>query len=539
MGQSDGQVFESHYEALAQKVIGKAYETPLSDEEEVKFQGWKAQHAPDDSGEDYDLRGAFSAGITPGKDGHWPDTFKKPNHPTFSIESIYRDAAPDKAGRWDGERFIPAGAGIVDQLLGTNGAGRYQTWPEKAVREVAKAFTLPGRGYAGELKDSDIPEEAFNFATTFMGAGLATAGVRTTGVGIFGGKMGTMNDAFRFNTVRIAEDALKGGYSPQEVYKRTGVFLGPDFKARYEISDAGAKFKPGVLKELDKSVESRIQYDKMSKTERDWMFPEGAPVKRFYNPYSYNKETTLGDILDHPELFKHYPDLAKVKLDASEIGTTFKGRYRPDTDSILLEGNTEGEMLSTLLHEIQHAVQKREGFVRGGNPAEWMTNKETVDALKSKTIEMDSKLRTAYDDVYKEMGRENIPKGWKHYTNIRFLFNKEAEGARLVKYEQDMLKVLEENAPRYVRGMRTLMEANKRIRADEDEAYANYRAMFGETEARIVQERMYLTKGELKNHPYEGEEFKSTYAEGFIKDKHLVEQGQNVDPSKGVTVLPE
>lgn len=86
------------------------YETGLTPAEESKFKEWKQKYAPQDSGEDYDFRGAFKAGLTPGKDGHWPDTFKKPNHPTFSVESIYAEDSPKRAGRWEGERYIPPGA---------------------------------------------------------------------------------------------------------------------------------------------------------------------------------------------------------------------------------------------------------------------------------------------------------------------------------------------------------------------------------------------------------------------------------------------
>jgi hypothetical protein len=85
----------------------KPTDTVLTPAEEDAFQQWKAKYAPRDSGEDYDLRGAFKAGLTPGPNGHWPDTFKKPNHPTFSNESKYRDLAPNKAGSWQGETFVP------------------------------------------------------------------------------------------------------------------------------------------------------------------------------------------------------------------------------------------------------------------------------------------------------------------------------------------------------------------------------------------------------------------------------------------------
>lgn len=85
------------------------YNTILPADEESDFLKWKQQNAPDDSGADYDFKGAFNAGLTKSKNGHWPDTYKKPNHETFSDESIYAQYAPEKAGHWNGENYIPAG----------------------------------------------------------------------------------------------------------------------------------------------------------------------------------------------------------------------------------------------------------------------------------------------------------------------------------------------------------------------------------------------------------------------------------------------
>ena len=82
------------------------YTTPLTPQEKPAFDAWKAKYAPNDSGMDYDLQGAFKAGVTPGANGHWTDRFKKPNHKTFSIESQYAKDAPEKAGRWEGENYI-------------------------------------------------------------------------------------------------------------------------------------------------------------------------------------------------------------------------------------------------------------------------------------------------------------------------------------------------------------------------------------------------------------------------------------------------
>lgn len=94
------------------------YETKLTPSEELHFQQWKHKYAPDDSGFDYDLRGAFLDGLKPdGKTGHWDDKFKKPNHPTFSIYSKYAPYRPDLAGTWKGDKYIPPNPDIKQDFL--------------------------------------------------------------------------------------------------------------------------------------------------------------------------------------------------------------------------------------------------------------------------------------------------------------------------------------------------------------------------------------------------------------------------------------
>ena len=97
------------------------YETKLSKDEEKEFVKWmqasKEQGIihPDDNGDDYDFRG-FWKDIVKNNDNeqnystetHFPDTYKKPNHETFSVESKYAKGNLKKyAGSWDGEEYIP------------------------------------------------------------------------------------------------------------------------------------------------------------------------------------------------------------------------------------------------------------------------------------------------------------------------------------------------------------------------------------------------------------------------------------------------
>ena len=80
--------------------------TPLDDTNDfIKYLQWAKAGGKNilDEEHDYDLRGYYKAGgqlATPGGNPvHLPDTFKKPNHPTFSDESKYSGPG-NEGGHW-------------------------------------------------------------------------------------------------------------------------------------------------------------------------------------------------------------------------------------------------------------------------------------------------------------------------------------------------------------------------------------------------------------------------------------------------------
>ena len=96
---------------------GKYFVTELGNKKEQQFQDWYAEAAanlgldpnPDAYEQAYDYRGYWlnnrDADISsPGF--HFPDTWKQPQHPTFSNESVYAKGI-DGVGHWDGDKFIP------------------------------------------------------------------------------------------------------------------------------------------------------------------------------------------------------------------------------------------------------------------------------------------------------------------------------------------------------------------------------------------------------------------------------------------------
>jgi hypothetical protein len=82
------------------------YNTPIPSEKQTAFNNWVAQKTkatgknPLGDKYDYDVQGYWLSGAANDPRGHGPDTFKKPNHPTFSIESKYNGVDGYTGGSW-------------------------------------------------------------------------------------------------------------------------------------------------------------------------------------------------------------------------------------------------------------------------------------------------------------------------------------------------------------------------------------------------------------------------------------------------------
>jgi len=138
--------------------------------------------------------------------------------------------------------------------------------------------------------------------------------------------------------------------SPEySTYKKFGIYPGKDGVWREVISDAGATIGPESLARLR----------------------SGGPIY-----------TTMGELMDHQELYKKYPDLAKRKVKVipdtknEDIAKAagYYGLNPTDTNEpieiIRYVDDEQGikDTISTLLHENQHAIQNLEGMGTGGSP---------------------------------------------------------------------------------------------------------------------------------------------------------------------------
>jgi len=95
------------------------FNTKLTPSQEKQFTNWAKTRSkgkdPLADLEDYDLKGYWlneeqSEGEhdeSKENEGHLPDTYKKPNHPTFSNESIYH-SKNTPGGEWKNKSFTPS-----------------------------------------------------------------------------------------------------------------------------------------------------------------------------------------------------------------------------------------------------------------------------------------------------------------------------------------------------------------------------------------------------------------------------------------------
>lgn len=149
-----------------------------------------------------------------------------------------------------------------------------------------------------------------------------------------------------------------------------GVTQGADGKWRFEISDKNAKLTP----ELQSAF-------------------EGGGL--------HTRDFTVGEGLDHPELFQMHPDIASMEMRVHKSATPMQRGYHqdsigrsPELEAIVGKDNgrisatadTPEGVRSIALHEAGgHAVQAREGFARGAaaKGSGYVGKEDAIDIISS------------------------------------------------------------------------------------------------------------------------------------------------------------
>ena len=285
----------------------------------------------------------------------------------------------------------------------------FESWLNESGQRLMNPTDTIAQGVQDFTGQSDT-----ELASSLMGGGLGT----------FAGVGAKNADRAAYN---IASKMKQAGVADREIHAQTGWTFGfPDGKPRFEIDDSAAKTGL-VFLDKPKQIDSAFK---------------------------------------HNDLYSAYPELGKTQFTYAPASSMrgFNGNFDPkggfDGSPAMQVSQSVGldnSFNSTMLHELQHAVQEQEGFARGGSPQMFMRGYQNkLKDLNSQVTDINQQMRSAsgtpqYDELMN--ARSGIVK------QIQAIEGREGLGA--------------------------LEAANK-----------DYRSLAGEAEARLTQARMNMTQAE-------------------------------------------
>lgn len=280
-------------------------------------------------------------------------------------------------------------------------------------------------------------------------------------------------------------------------------------KIKNKLEEAKKLLNKGVaLNEIEKKTGWYLENE-------DWKYLDREALKNIKlikNKIEYGKEYRLSEIIDNKNLFQMYPEAKDIiftfqeEKEGENLSRALYYEYGNlqfiTFNKKLSDNNTKrdgqqssGEinvdyskiMLSSIIHELQHFVQRREGFPSGGNIFTFHTKIEEKLGIESSNI-----------------NKKNLEKINKASTDL--------------KYNEEDRKSFKEAFEIY----NALLEGNKYP------AYEKYKKIFGEVEARLAQSvfKYELNSGFNKLLDIFKDKNYSSVKDAFLKAENIKEEEQ-------------
>ena len=230
--------------------------------------------------------------------------------------------------------------------------------------------------------------------------------------GVFvGPKSKTWNKA----AAQRAVEMETAGIDPRDIWRETGTWRGPEGILRQEIDDSKARIRDYFFTPRDAYENALRRASGSDEIKRAWATAPYAEktLKQLKDEYattgeaiidaalsgdkelalklsndrsglsdlmSYMRNRVSGPVssyLAHGDLGQAYPDLYRMHVRVDPMMTPRGAYMRADptrVEQINIQSiPTFSSDKSTMLHELQHPIQQREGFGRGGNPGMFPT----------------------------------------------------------------------------------------------------------------------------------------------------------------------
>jgi len=215
-----------------------------------------------------------------------------------------------------------------------------------------------------------------------------------------------------YKNLEEARDMFRNKFTSNEIYLKTKWFYNKyDKKWRTPISDREFEITSIELEDI------YIRYGSIFADRKDnirsAVFNEDDSKISNYVYQGY--DTYLGDVVTHPTLFKHYPELYNLPVFyALTDDNKYSFYYSPTPRYLMIFGNpNKMSIREVFIHEIQHAIQRIENYGTGGNEyiaklvntiggedlKEYLFLKETAFRLFKKEVESN------YEEWYSEYAR--------------------------------------------------------------------------------------------------------------------------------------
>lgn len=304
----------------------------------------------------------------------------------------------------------------------------------------------------------------------------------------------------------LAEAMEEDGASREEIWRKTGWIRGADGQWRFEVDDSKAEFRPNG----DARLMGEPRYRRLEELTDKWgdSFEKGgeplteaeeAEMEALQEEYSdrvWEKKYELQDFLKHDELYEAYPLLRHTSVRFEKLDPGVKGKFDKRSNTIVLSDSLFGKGPETLLHEIQHIIQKYEGFQGGTSPEYWARRDyESGDRLQER-------LQREYSDILNGLTKEE-QNDYIRYQEIDgelerlFYSEKPGDTEKYDRMDAEHDRLYEKLYPKEWFGK--LLDLKRQMENPGEVYLGQYINSAGEIEARETASRRKMTAEERRN----------------------------------------
>lgn len=309
----------------------------------------------------------------------------------------------------------------------------------------------------------------------------------------------------RLATAKLAASRGQNVGPDSQIRKDTSWFKGKDGQWRFEIDDNN--IAPVTTRDMELLHQVAEQYGKPTSTVyyktdgRSSLNILADPIDE--SDYHGINVLPLTEVIQHHELFSGYPELAEVAVtrswdiynDLRKEKKNYHGYYDPRQNLIYVNPKlSEREATSTLLHEVQHVVQRLEGFETGGNVSSVMG----LIPLKTLKKGVENYERFLKADLSRKKQKVAVYEGiWNHpdvqairqsYNDINDLANEidetDPENTSYIEVlEQELEKVYQEQSKAYnrLKKFANVEDWEAATQQERDEFYEMYELFLKDT----------------------------------------------------------